>query len=49
MEGTEESTQSQEPPEGASVPLPKGTPLTREESIARMYERYGHTFEVLAK
>ena len=49
MEGTEDSTQSQEPPEGVSAPLPKGTPLTLEASIERMYVRYAKTFEELAK
>ena len=31
------------------APLAKGAPLTLEESIERMYERYGRTFEALAK
>ncbi len=30
-------------------PLPKGAPLTLEESIERMYARYARTFEELAK
>lgn len=30
-------------------PLPKGKPLTLEESIELMYERYARTFEELAK
>lgn len=30
-------------------PLPQGKPLTLEESIELMYERYARTFEELAK
>ena len=33
----------------ALTPLPQGEPLSRDESIARMYARYEATFEALAK
>lgn len=36
-------------PTDADAPLPKGQPLTLEQSIERMYERYARTFEELAK
>ena len=33
----------------ASAPLIQGKPLTLEESIERMYDRYGRTFEILSR
>lgn len=38
-----------EPEQEGAPPLVKGRPLSREESLERMYERYRETFEALAK
>ena len=43
----DEKDEAEESPQ--SAPLPKGEPLTLEESIERMYARYARTFEELAK
>lgn len=37
------------PPKEELPPLVKGRPLTREESVERMYLRFEKTFEALAK
>ena len=47
MDHTDEIPQPENPE--VSEPLPKGQPLTLEQSIERMYERYARTFEELAK
>lgn len=48
-DSTKAQTQEKDASREATSPLPKGQPLTLEESIERMYERYGRTFEALSK
>lgn len=45
----EQEPREEEAPEAEEPPLEKGRPLSRDESVERMYRRFGKTFEELAK